>query len=133
MIVLTVLALTAGGLALWHRRGEPQLPSTHPHRVVSGSVSELAPAIRNSRRSIAYVGCPSTIYGVRAREWFLAAAADLASDGARDRVAFFRIEDETAQMNSFVRLAHAYKPDSFLLPFLFDRVQRSLENERPRT
>ena len=97
LAVLVLLALAVWAVAFWHRGGEPQLPAPGPPRVEAGTATELAPAIRRSPRAVVYVGCRMTSYSVRAREWFLTAAAEIASEAGPGRVRFFVIEEETAE------------------------------------
>lgn len=92
-----LLMLTACGLALWHRGGEPRPPPARLPRIASGAATDLASAIHRSPRAVVYIGCQVTTYSVVSREWFLTAAADIASEAGPDRVRFFVIEEETAE------------------------------------
>ena len=78
-------------------QNSPPLPDANPVASLGEMIRQRKAAIRQSPRAVVYVGCPVTTYSVRARELFLTAAPDIASDGAQDGVALFVIEAETAE------------------------------------
>jgi hypothetical protein len=95
LAVPIALALTVWVAALLWRTDVPQRTSSPP-KIVTGTATDLAPAIKAAPRAIVYVGCPVTTQSVHGRRLFDAALPELAASGKSPRLQFFVIEDEGA-------------------------------------